>query len=279
VSTREIKRVGVIGLGKMGLPISRHLHARGFTVVGYDVTLAALKAAAAAGVQPVNSPKAVAATTDLVIVLVGFDQEVEAVMFGDNGVLGGAADGTIVAIASTIAPRTMKKIAARLSAKPAITLLDIPLCRGEGPAQEGKLLIMGGGDKAAFDACRPAFAAFADSVFHLGPAGAGQVGKMVNNLILWASISANEEGLKLGQALGVDREALRKALLDSSAANWSLATRPEERPMPWAEKDMSIVLKEADAARLSLPLCGVVKETIKAVKTERGWPMPKSPED
>ena len=73
--------------------------------------------------------------------------------------------------------------------------------------------------------------------------------------------------------------ALRKALLDSSAANWSLATRPEERPMPWAEKDMSIVLKEADAARLSLPLCGVVKETIKAVKTERGWPMPKSPED
>jgi 3-hydroxyisobutyrate dehydrogenase len=277
VSTREIKRVGVIGLGKMGLPIGRHLSAKGFTVVGYDITLAAIKAAAAAGVQPVNSPKAVAATTDLVIVLVGFDSEVEAVLFGENGVVAGASDGTIVAIASTIAPRTMKKIAARLPAK--LTLLDIPLCRGEGPAQAGKLLIMGGGDKAAFDACRPAFATFADSVFHLGPAGAGQVGKMVNNLILWTSISANEEGLKLGQALGVDREALRAALLDSSAANWSLATRPEEKPMPWAEKDMTIVLKEADAARLSLPLCGLVKETIKSVKAERGWPTPKSPED
>ena len=83
MSTREIKRVGVIGLGKMGLPISRHLHARGFTVVGYDVALAAIKAAAAVGVQPVNSPKAVASTADLVIVLVGFDSEVEAVMFGD----------------------------------------------------------------------------------------------------------------------------------------------------------------------------------------------------
>jgi len=279
MSTREIRRVGVIGLGKMGLPMARRLAERGFSVIGYDVTLAALKAAAAAGAQPVNSPKAVAATADLVIVAVGFDQEVEAVMFGENGVMAGAGDGTIVAIASTIAPRTMKKIAARLPAKPAVALLDIPLCRGEGAAQEGKLLIMGGGDKAAFDACRGAFSAFADSIFHLGPAGAGQVGKMVNNLILWASISANEEGLKLGAALGVDREALRVALLDSSAANWSLATRPEEKPMPWAEKDMTIVLKEADAARLAVPLCGVVKEVIKTVKMERHWPTPKSPED
>src|SRR5215470_13112474 len=272
MSTREIKRVGVIGLGKMGLPMARRLAEHGFTVIGYDVALAALKAAAAAGVQPVNSPKAVAATSDLVIVVVGFDQEVEAV-------IAGASDGAIVAIASTIAPRTIKKLAARLPAKPAVALLDIPLCRGEGAAQDGKLLIMGGGDTVAFDACRPAFQAFADSIFHLGPTGAGQVGKMVNNLILWASISANEEGLKLGAALGVDREALRTALLDSSAANWSLAARPEEKPMPWAEKDMSIVLKEADAARMSVPLCGVVKEVIKTVKIERNWPTPKSPED
>jgi len=279
MSTQEIKRVGVIGLGKMGLPMGRRLNERGFTVIGYDVTLAAIKAAAAAGVQPVNSPKAVAATSDLVIVVVGFDQEVETVMFGENGLLAGASDGSIIAIASTVAPRTMTKIAARLPATPKVTLLDIPLCRGEGAALEGKLLIMGGGDKAVFDACRPAFATFADSVFHLGPVGAGQVGKMVNNLILWASISANEEGLKLGEALGVNREALRTALIDSSAANWSLVTRPEEKPMPWAEKDMTIVLKEADAARLSVPLCGVVKEVIKTIKTERGWPTPKSPED
>lgn len=279
VSTREIKRVGVIGLGKMGLPIGRRLAKRGFAVTGYDVALTAIKTAAAAGIQPVNSPKAVAATSDLVIVVVGFDQEVEAAMFGENGLIAGADDGMIIAIASTIASRTMHKIAARLPAKPAVTLLDIPLCRGEGAAQDGKLLIMGGGDRAAFDACRDAFSAFADSIFHLGPAGAGQVGKMVNNLILWASISANEEGLKLGAALGVDRETLRVALLDSSAANWSLATRPEERPMPWAEKDMTIVLKEADAAHLSVPLCGVVREVIKTVKMQRHWPTPKSPED
>jgi 3-hydroxyisobutyrate dehydrogenase-like beta-hydroxyacid dehydrogenase len=279
MATENIRRVGVIGLGKMGLPIGRHLVQRGFTVAGYDVALSALKAAAAAGIQPVNSPKAVAAASELVIVVVGFDSEAEAVMFGDNGVLAGAADDTIVAIASTIAPQTMLRIARRLPPTSKVTLLDIPLCRGEGPAQSGQLLIMGGGDKAVFDTCRPVFAAFANAVYHLGPVGAGQVGKMVNNLILWACISANEEGFKLAASLGVDREALRVALLDSSAANWSLATRPEEKPMPWAEKDMTIVLKEADAAGLSLPLCGVVKETIKVVKRERGWPTPKAPGD
>jgi 3-hydroxyisobutyrate dehydrogenase-like beta-hydroxyacid dehydrogenase len=275
----DIRRVGLIGLGKIGLPIGRHLVQRGFAVTGYDVTLAALKAAAAAGLQAVNSPKAVAAASELVMIVVGFDSEVEAVMFGENGVLAGAGDGTIVAIASTIAPHTMQRIAARLSASPRIALLDIPLCRGEGPAQTGELLIMGGGDRAAFDACRPVFAAFANAIHHLGPVGAGQVGKMVNNLILWSCISANEEGFKLAQSLGVERETLRAALLDSSAGNWSLATRPEEKPMPWAEKDMTIVLKEADAARLTLPLCGVVKEVIKTVKIERNWPTPKAPGD
>jgi 3-hydroxyisobutyrate dehydrogenase-like beta-hydroxyacid dehydrogenase len=279
MTTQDIRRVGLIGLGKMGLPIGRRLVQKGFAVTGYDVALPALKAAASAGMQAVNSPKAVAAASELVIVVVGFDVEVEAAMFGENGVVVGAGDGTIVAIASTIAPHTMQRIAARLPASPKIALLDIPLCRGEGPAQTGELLIMGGGDRVAFDACRPAFSAFATTVHHLGPVGAGQVGKMVNNLILWACISANEEGFKLAGKLGVGRETLRAALLDSSAANWSLATQPEEKPMPWAEKDMTIVLKEADAARLVLPLCGTVKEVIKTVKIERNWPTPKAPGD
>jgi 3-hydroxyisobutyrate dehydrogenase-like beta-hydroxyacid dehydrogenase len=279
VETNDIRRVGLIGLGKMGLPMARHLVRRGFAVAGFDVDEGAMETAAEAGVQTALSPQAVAAASDLAIIVVGFDQEVEAVIFGERGVLAGAHDGSVIAVASTVAPQTMQRIAARLPASPKVTLLDIPLCRGEGPAQEGTLLIMGGGDRAAFDACQPAFSAFATSIHHLGPVGAGQVGKMVNNLILWACISANEEGFKLAATLGVERETLRAALLDSSAGNWSLETRPEEKPMPWAEKDMTIVLKEADAARLSLPLCGVIKEVIKSVKLERGWPTPKASGD
>jgi 3-hydroxyisobutyrate dehydrogenase-like beta-hydroxyacid dehydrogenase len=275
----EIRNVGVIGLGKMGMPMARLLRERGFAVTGYDVALSALKAASGKGIQPVNSPKAVAAASDLTIIAVGFDSEVETVMLGDTGALAGARDSSVIAIASTIAPTAMRKLQRRCAGRSGVTLLDIPLCRGEQAAERGTLLIMGGGDKAAFDACRPAFGAFADSIFHLGPLGSGQVGKMVNNLILWACISANDEGLKLGNKLGVDRDSLREALVASSASNWALASRIEEQPMPWAEKDMTIVLKEADSLRMSVPLCGVVKEVVKTVKFERNYPTPHAPDD
>jgi len=196
-------------------------------------------------------------------------------MFGDNGVMAGAGDRAIIAIASIVAPRTMHRLAARCGDRE-VTLLDIPLCRGEPAAEAGKLLIMGGGDKAAFDACRPAFNAFADAVYHLGALGSGQVGKMINNLLLWACTCANDEGLGLAQKLGVETEALRTALMHSSGANWALQTRPEERPMPWAEKDMMIVLAEADTARSSVPMCGVVKEVIKSIKIARGLATPRA---
>ena len=88
------------------------------------------------------------------------------------------------------------------------------------------------------------------------------------------ALGSGEPVYGLGEKFGVDRETLRKALIESSACNWSLVTRPEERPMPWAEKDMAIVLAEADAVRMSVPLCGVVKEVIKAVKLQRNWPTP-----
>jgi 3-hydroxyisobutyrate dehydrogenase-like beta-hydroxyacid dehydrogenase len=264
-----IKTVGVIGLGKMGAPMARHLAAKGFAVTGYDIDPAAARGLAANAVKPAPSPAALAASCEFVIVVVAFEHQVEAALFGDNGVTAGAKPGCIVGIAATISPQGMRRIAERLTTHNLIAL-DIPLCRGEPAAESGELLIVGGGDKDAFERCRPVFAAFANSVFHLGAAGAGQTGKMVNNLILWACISANYEGLKLGEKLGVDRAAMREMLLSSSGENWPLRTGAGDRPMPWAEKDMMIVLDEADAARVSLPLCGTIKEVIKGIKVERG---------
>jgi 3-hydroxyisobutyrate dehydrogenase-like beta-hydroxyacid dehydrogenase len=274
MSEISIETVGVIGLGKMGGPLARHLVGGGFSVLGYDVAGEAVAAAENAGTVRCNSPADMAGRSDLVIIGVGFDSEVERVFFSDDGVLAGAKPGLVVAVASTIAPRTMKKIAARAADLP-VTFLDIPMCRGEQAAIDGKLLIMGGGDVAAFDACRKAFSTFSDAIHHLGAVGAGQVGKMVNNMILWACISANHEGLALAEGLGVEVGPLRDALLQSSAENWALATRASENPMPWAEKDMTIVLKEADDIRLSLPLSGSVKEVIKGIKIALGDPTPK----
>ena len=268
-----IRKVGILGLGKMGAPMAQHLMAKGYNVAGYDPVDAARRYAGALGVSVLDTPREVARASDMVIVVVGFDHELEAALFGASGVMEAARPGLIVAIGSTVAPRYAAKLAERLREQK-VVLLDIPLARGERAAKEGKLLIFGAGEEKAFEACRPAFSAFASDVFHLGAAGAGQVGKMVNNLILWACTSANDEGLRLGEALGVNADKLRAALHHSSAQNWSMDQRSDLSGMPWAEKDMSIVLHEADLARLSLPLCGTVKETIKGLKIRLGYGLP-----
>jgi 3-hydroxyisobutyrate dehydrogenase-like beta-hydroxyacid dehydrogenase len=253
--------------------MARHLRKGGFAVAACDVNAAARQQAEGAGINVVATPKAVAAESDFVIVVVGFDAEAETVVLGADGIAAAAHPGMIVGIASTVAPRTMQKIAAKIEGS-GIVLLDMPITRGEPAAEAGKLLTMVGGDATAFEACKPALSAFASSIYHVGDLGSGQIGKMVNNLILWACISANHEGFNLAKKLGADPERLRTALLDSSAGNWAMQTRPEEQPMPWAEKDMRIVLSEADRLRISLPLCGVVTEVVKSVKFEKGWPTP-----
>ena len=269
----KINKIGVIGLGQMGRPMSKHLIAKGFQVFGCDPSQEACGKALGLGVRMVDSPGAVAAASDLSIVIVGFDSEVEAVLFGERGIAASAKPGHIVAVASTVTPGYAMQLAGRLAAR-GVVLLDAPLARGEQAAIDGKLLVFGAGEPGAFETCRPAFETFASPVHYLGAAGAGHVGKMVNNLILWACTSATDEGLRLGAALGVDPERMRHALHDSSAQNWSMDNRAEDSKMPWAEKDMMIVLSEADRLRISLPLCGTIKETIKDLKIRRGFPMP-----
>jgi 3-hydroxyisobutyrate dehydrogenase-like beta-hydroxyacid dehydrogenase len=270
-----IKRVGVIGLGKMGLPIVRHLLARNHAVAAYDVDPQAVAKATALGATGCASSREAAMRSELVIIVVGFDNEVRDVLAGGDGVFAGAASGAVIAVASTVYPETMQTIAADADKQSKdLAVLDIPLCRGEPAAEAGKLLMLVGGDAGVLERCRPAFACFADDIFLLGGHGAGQVGKMINNLLLWASVCANHEGLKLAAALGVEPETLREALLKSSGRNWALETWVQARPMPWAEKDMAIVMHEADNARLSLPLSGVIREVIKSVKRELGAATP-----
>ena len=271
------KRIGIVGLGAMGRPMARHLLAKGFSVAGSDLSGAARDAAASLGVSIAPNPKALAAASDAVLVVVGFDAEIERVVFGADGVAAAARPGLILAIGSTIAPSYARRLAERLAGS-GLILIDMALTRGEPFAETGTMLILGGGDACAFEACRPVFSAFASDIFNLGPFGAGQVGKMVNNSILWACMAANDEGLRLGEALGVDQETMRAALVHSSAENFALSARADARPTPWAEKDMAIVLKEADGAGMSLPLAGLVREQIKAFKRRKGYPTPKAGE-
>jgi 3-hydroxyisobutyrate dehydrogenase-like beta-hydroxyacid dehydrogenase len=268
-----IEKVGVIGLGAMGQPMSRHMVEAGYTVVGYDLDPVACRRASECGLRPLSSPKEVARQSDLVMIVVGFDKQVDDVMFDDDGIMAGAHPGLVVGVGSTVSPSYARDLAKGLEGR-GIDLLDMPLTRSAEAAESGTMLVMGGGGPEIFEACRPILKTFATDIFNLGPFGSGQVGKMVNNIILWACMAANDEGLRFGERLGVDQESLRAALVLSSAANFSLIERADTRPTPWAEKDMTIAQQEADKIRFSIPLCGQVKEIIKAFKVQRGYPTP-----
>ena len=268
------RRIGILGLGAMGRPMARHLIAKGFRVAGCDPSAAACGRAATLGVDIVETPRALAEHSDAVLIVVGFDAQVERAVFGAGGLYETARPGLILAMGSTIAPSYARELARRLEGS-GVILLDMALTRGEPFAEAGTMLILGGGDEAAFAACQPVFRGFASDIFHLGPFGAGQVGKMVNNLILWACMTANDEGLQLGEALGIDAEKLRGAPVHSSAENFSLSARADERPTPWAEKDMRIVLQEAATAKLDMPLSILVKERIADFKRRKGYPTPR----
>jgi 3-hydroxyisobutyrate dehydrogenase-like beta-hydroxyacid dehydrogenase len=268
-----IETVGVIGLGAMGRPMSRHMVKAGYTVVGYDIDSNARKRASECGLRLLSSPKEVARESDLIMIVVGFDQQVDAVMFDDDGIVAGARPGLIVGVGSTVSPSYARDLAKGLEGR-GIGLLDMPLTRSDRAAESGTMLVMGGADPEIFEVCSPVLKTFATDIFNLGPFGSGQVGKMVNNMILWACMAANDEGLRFGEKLGVDQESLRAALVLSSAANFSLIERADTRPTPWAEKDMIIAQHEADKLRFSIPLCGLVKEIIKAFKVQRGYSTP-----
>jgi 3-hydroxyisobutyrate dehydrogenase-like beta-hydroxyacid dehydrogenase len=264
--------VAVIGLGKMGLPIARHLRGAGFRVIGYDPSPSCQERAAALGIDLAASPAEAAGSTAAALVVVGFDEQaVEVISEPGRGLLAGARPGYVIAMCSTVQTSTSVQMAAA-AAKMDAVLVDATLCRGEPAAEDAKLLIMCGGPAAALDRLQPVLDVVGNDIVRLGDVGAGQIGKMLNNYLLWNSVVANHEAMRLGGRLGLDLEALRQSLVLSSGNNWALETWLRSRPMPWAEKDMRILLAHADSADVPMPNAGVVDEEIKRIKlVKNAW--------
>ncbi|MFI6349039.1 NAD(P)-dependent oxidoreductase [Streptomyces sp. NPDC050560] len=272
---RQHPRVGVVGLGKMGRPIARHVAAGGFRVAGFDLDADAAEAARADGVPVPGTLEELLAECDLLLVAVDTEAAVRSVTqaacaawkSGRNadGAAGDPGGGRTLVVLATITVTAMRELAA-LAAASGVAVLDGPLCKGEKAALDGELLVLVGGAPEDYAVCRGVFACFGKEVFHLGAVGAGQAAKLVNNLVLWASITATSEGFWLAEEFGVDLGLMREALLESSGRTWALETWYRPRDMPWAAKDMSMVLEEADRVGLSLPMAGVVHEAIKTVK-------------
>jgi 3-hydroxyisobutyrate dehydrogenase-like beta-hydroxyacid dehydrogenase len=258
------ERVGIVGAGRMGLAMLRHLVKKGYPVTVCDISDKQRDAARGLGATVVSTPAEVGRASDIVILGVGYDDEVEDVVFGRNGLFESMPRGSIIAVSSTAKPDSMKTLAERVAAK-GIEVMDAPICRGRFAADSGRLLALVGGKPDVVERARPVYATFASDFVHLGEVGNGQVGKAINNMMLWFNACGVMEAGRLAEQTSVDMVKLRDALLTSSAASDSLKEW-DRVSFTWAMKDMQIVSDMTDKAGLSLPLTGAIKEVVKEAR-------------
>jgi 3-hydroxyisobutyrate dehydrogenase-like beta-hydroxyacid dehydrogenase len=249
---KRIEAVGLIGCGRMGAAIGGHLLAAGWPLTVADPDAAARERLTAQGARDAGSAAEVASGSDLVLLVVVDDDQVEQAVLADDGVLAGAAPGTVVAICASVRPDTCSRLAA-VTATAEVHVIDVALVRGERGAEEGELALMCGGPDEVIEACRPAFAAFATDVCVLGGVGAGQVAKTANNILLWACLRADVEAQRLARALGVEPARLRAALALGSGANRPLAEWGKHR-LRWPAKDLEVARGLAAEVGVQVPL-------------------------
>jgi 3-hydroxyisobutyrate dehydrogenase/2-hydroxy-3-oxopropionate reductase len=260
----EKARVGIVGVGRMGLAMLKHLVKQGYQVTACDIDDKQLAKARDAGAAAVATPAEVARAADFVIVAVGYDEEVRQVVLEVDGLLANLAPGSIIAVSSTAKPDTVKALDEQAKAH-GVAILDAPICRGRFAADDGTLLALVGGKPDAVERGRAIYRCFCSDYAHLGEVGHGQVGKTMNNLLLWINAVGLIEAGRLAQTTGIDLVKLRAALLISSGASdalkeWDMVS------FTWALKDMQIVADLADKTGLSLPITGAIKELVKEAR-------------
>jgi len=255
------EKVGIVGVGRMGQAMARHLIKHGYTVTAQDIEPKALEAVRAVGADTVKTPAEVGKVCKFVIVAVGYDDEAAAVMLEPGGLLETMDAGSVIAISSTCTPDHVKMLAERARDK-GIEMLDAPICRGQRAADDGTMLTLCGGKPEVFERGKPIYSAFSKDIVLLGDIGAGQFGKAMNNFLLWVNGIALIEAGRLSEANGMDLVKLREALLMSSGASDALKNW-ENVSFLWALKDMQVVARMADKAGLSMPIAGAIKELVK----------------
>jgi 3-hydroxyisobutyrate dehydrogenase-like beta-hydroxyacid dehydrogenase len=221
-NNEDQERIGFIGLGAMGRPMAHCL-----LRAGYPVTVcphrnrAPAEALAAEGATVVDTPRAVAAASTVIITIVPDSPQVEEAVLGPDGVLAGAQPGSVLMDMSSIAPATTRRLGAALAER-GIAMLDAPVSGGPARAADGTLTIMAGGDDATFARCLPVLQAMGRQITHVGPLGSGEMLKAVNQLMISMIMLANAEGLALGLKAGLPLETMREVIGTASGGNYLL---------------------------------------------------------
>jgi 3-hydroxyisobutyrate dehydrogenase len=266
IMSEAIRVVGVIGAGRMGQPIIGHLARKSFDVRVNDVDAGKRFDAEKRGGKWSGDAAALARECEAVLVCVGYDRELRELL-SDGGILPHLRRGAIVAVLSTVHPDTVRELAGRAASRGA-HVVDATMCRGQWAADKGTLLSFVAGSPDVVDRLRPVLSAFSTDIVPTGAVGSAQVAKAVNNMVMWACLVANHEGLTLAQRHGLDVETVRKALLLTHAANHGLE-HWGENTMAWANDDMEIVAAMAKEKGLPLRQAEAVQEICKWLKPIR----------
>jgi 3-hydroxyisobutyrate dehydrogenase len=271
-------RVGFIGLGTMGLPMARNLAKAGFPLTVSTRTFSKAEALARElpGVRAGRSFAEVGRESDVVVSCLPDAPEVEQVHLGSEGTASGAAHGTIVIDCSTIAAEAARGIAERL-AESGIAFLDAPVSGGQKGAIEGTLTFFVGGEAAALEIARPVFQAMGKRVTHLGPFGAGQLGKAANQILVGVNLMAVAEALAFARKVGLPLPSLHEALTSGAANSWALEVLGKKmiegdfKPafaIKHQQKDLAIVLKTSRENKQPLPGVALVHQLLVALEAE-----------
>ncbi len=262
----------------MGRPIAGHLIAAGHEVAVWARRPESAAPLAEAGARVHATPAELARHCEVVISVVTASADVEHLALGSDGLIDGLAEGAIHVDMSTIAPETARKVAARYAEK-GIGWLDAPVSGGEVGARDATLAIMAGGDAAVLERVRPLFACLGKTVVHIGPAGAGQVAKACNQMIMVNAIQACAEAMRLADAHGVDLHKVREALMGGSAASRVLDVmggRMARRDFAAGiqsrlhHKDFAILMEEARQLGAPLPVAAQTWQQLNALMAMGG---------
>ena len=272
-------RAAFIGLGVMGYPMAGHLARAGWRMRVFNRTTArARKWVEEHGGDWASSPEEAAAGVDLVFVCVGNDDDVRSVCLSETGVLNGMDPGSVLVDHTTVSAEVARELAAAASGR-GVGFVDAPVSGGQAGAENGQLTIMAGGVAADYERALPAMDCYARFVRLMGPAGAGQLTKMVNQICIAGVLQGLSEGIDFAQRAGLDADAVVEVIAKGAAQSWQMENRAHTMAagefdfgfaVQWMRKDLDIVLRTGRALGAKLPLTALVDQFYADVEAKGG---------
>ena len=272
-------KAAFIGLGVMGYPMAGHLAAKGFDVTVYNRTPTKAEAwVAEHGGTAAPTPAEAAAGADVVFTCVGNDDDVRSVVLGESGALAGMAKGACL-IDNTTTSATLARELHGKAAGQGVDFLDAPVSGGQAGAEGGALTVMVGGEEAPFQRARPAMDCYGKAVTLMGPAGAGQLTKMVNQICIAGLVQGLAEGMNFAQRAGLDGDLVLDVISKGAAQSWQMENRGQTMlkgefefgfAVDWMRKDLGICLGESDNNGARLPVAALVDQFYKHVQAAGG---------